>query len=119
MIAALPLRSDTEKSAVSLKFARCQFFAIIDKERKTCTMIRNKYFAESSQVGKQVYSELMKHKVNTLIAYELGLKVQQMANRKKHQLIILNQKKTQLKDLLNLMRGKDETRKWKIIRHQE
>ena len=90
---------------MALKFARSSFFAIINKEQANIDIISNPYTGEKLQVGKNVVTLLQKeYGVDTLIAYELGLNVQQLAAKRKLRLIILGEKNNSLEGILKLMK---------------
>lgn len=98
---AIPIESNLKSSTISKKFARSNYFAIIDKELKSVEIIENPFKELNLGVGKKLLNLLRtKHKVDTLLAFELGLKVQQMANEALLQLIIINEKRQTLKQLL-------------------
>lgn len=102
---AIPISSDRNKSTVSKKFARSKYFALVDKINRTVDIIENPYTDLKLNVGKKLLNWLrIEHKVDTLLAFELGLKVQQLANDSKIQLIIINEKKQTLKQLLSYLK---------------
>lgn len=98
---AIPVEAESKHSKLSLKFARSPFFAIVDRENAKVEIVANPFFEERFEVGKKLLKWLIEHyQVNTLLAFELGIKVQQKANEAKMQLIIINEKKQTLKQLL-------------------
>lgn len=101
----IPVETEKRNSLLSKKFARSKYFAVVDKELKTIEVIENPYCDVNMGVGKKLLNWLLtEHKVDTLIAFELGLKVQQLANQFQLQLIIINEKKRNLKQLLAFMK---------------
>ncbi|MDA3930230.1 MAG: hypothetical protein PF541_14870 [Prolixibacteraceae bacterium] len=101
----IPISDKSKTSTVSKKFARSPHFAVVDKTDRTVEVIENPYADLNLGVGKKLLNWLTKeYKVDTLLAFELGLKVQQLANESKMQLIIINEKKQTLKQLLSFMK---------------
>jgi predicted Fe-Mo cluster-binding NifX family protein len=98
---AIPIESESKNSKLSLKFARSPYFALVDRDNAQVEIVANPFFEDSFEVGKKLLIWLTtQHQVNTLIAFELGVKVQQKANEANMQLIIINEKKQTLKQLL-------------------
>ncbi|MBN2807355.1 MAG: hypothetical protein JXR22_11925 [Prolixibacteraceae bacterium] len=98
---AIPIESESKHSKLSLRFARSPYFALVDRESAQVEIIANPFSEQSFEVGKKLLKWLVEqHQVNTLLAFELGVKVQQKANEAKMQLIIINEKKQSLKQLL-------------------
>ena len=101
---AIPIETKQKSSIVSKKFARSHFFALVDKELKSLELIDNPFKDLSMGVGKKLLNFLIEsHKVDTLLAFELGLKVQQMATETNLQLIIISEKRQTLKQLLGFL----------------
>ncbi|MBN1952496.1 MAG: NifB/NifX family molybdenum-iron cluster-binding protein [Bacteroidales bacterium] len=98
---AIPVREAAEDSGLSLKFSRSPWFLIIDREKNTRETIRNPYAEEKVMAGSRIFNMLINEmKVDTFMAFELGLKVQQMAVKNKIQLIITDNTELNLKDKL-------------------
>lgn len=107
MILVIPIDSDKEQAIVSKKFARSNYFAIVNRTSSTVEVIENPFADLKLGVGKKLLEFLtVQYKVNTLIAFELGLKVQQMANEANLQLIVLSEKRQTLKQLLTYLNVK-------------
>ena len=104
MTICIPIAENSKTSPVSLKFARSNFFAIVDKDGETVKFIENPYRNLNKEVGTKLLPWLEEeYKIDTLLGFELGFKVQQAANEHKIQLIIISEKKRTLKQLLNFM----------------
>lgn len=104
MTAALPLQNEDLNSPISLRFGRSPYFAIINKETGTVEVTANPYYQLSSGAGKHIVEFLTgKYYVDTLIAFELGLNVMQIANQSKLRLIIIHEKNKSLKSILDRM----------------
>ncbi len=104
MIYALPIDSDSPQAAISTRFARTPFFAIINKAAGEYKIIANPFFETKKKTGQNVMQLMESQNISALIAFELGLIVQQMANKKRMQLIILNQKNKKLNEILELLK---------------
>ncbi len=105
MIIAIPLIENSTKSKLSEKFARAPYFALVCKEQMTYQIVKNICLETSEKVGKCVTEFLFKkHQVDSIVAFELGVKVQQIAVQKNVQLIILNTKQRTFSDLLKLLK---------------
>jgi predicted Fe-Mo cluster-binding NifX family protein len=105
MKAAIPVNSDTNEALISVRFARSPYLAVVDTEKSAFEIIENAYNKMHSGAGRSIIEFLVTIKqVNTIIAYELGLNIQQKALQKKIQLIILKEKEISLKQLLKLLR---------------
>jgi len=104
MIAAIPVMSDKKEAQLSLKFARSPFFALINREVNTFRFIENPFANDEKGVGPKILSLLCEdNAVDALVAFELGLKLQQHAKTKGLQFIILNENNNKLIDILKLM----------------
>ncbi|MFA9391809.1 MAG: NifB/NifX family molybdenum-iron cluster-binding protein [Prolixibacteraceae bacterium] len=102
---AIPIEIKQKSSIVSKQFARSNYFAVVDRTTKTVELIDNPYTDLSMGVGKKLLNLLVeKHKVDTLLAFELGLKVQQKAIEANLQLIVISEKRQTLKQLLTYLK---------------
>ena len=101
---AIPIESESEKSLLSAKFARSNYFAIVDKDQKSFSIKKNPFYDENSAAGRKLFHWLTnEHNVDTLLAYELGLNMQQLASESHMQIIIIDKMHTTLDKLLNYM----------------
>lgn len=104
MIAAIPVMSNKKEAQLSLKFARSPFFALVNREFNTYRFIENPFAEDEEGVGTKILTLLYdENAVVSLVAFELGLKLQQYAKSKGLQFIILNENNNKLADILNLM----------------
>ena len=104
MIAALPIKENNSDAVISPRYARTPFYVIINTQERSAKIIENPYHDESTGAGKHILSFLTeKYNVDTLIAFELGLHVHQLAMKKQLQLIIIHEKNKTLKDILYRM----------------
>ena len=101
---AIPIETKQKSGIVSKKFARSNFFALVDKELKSYELIENPFKDLSMGVGKKLLNLLVKeHQIDALLAFELGLKVHLMATEAAMQLIIISEKRQTLKQLLSYL----------------
>lgn len=104
MIVAIPVSDKSLKGTISAKFSRSPYFAIVNKEEKKYEFVVNSYIDENEGVGKKLFAWLIKlHGIDTLLAYELGIKVQQLADEQNLQLIIINDESMTLKKILQYL----------------
>lgn len=105
MLAVVPIKENKNDAQISTRFARTPYFAIINTELNWVNILDNPYSKESSSTGKIILEWLTtKHKVDTLIAFELGIKVQQLSKAKKLQLILIDNKNRTLQKILDLLK---------------
>ncbi|NJM14928.1 MAG: DUF134 domain-containing protein [Bacteroidales bacterium] len=106
MIAAIPVQKLSTESKISVHFARSNYFAIVNSIEGSIQLVQNPFLEETMQLGNKVMLWLDEtFKTDTLIAFELGLKVHQIANHKGWQQIILGQNINNLKDIQLFMKG--------------
>lgn len=104
---AIPVQKNTPRSALSLKFARSPYFALIDSETGITEFIENPHLDSPIKTGMRVFELLAEiNKTDTFLAYELGLRIQQLAVKKKLQLIIINQKNRRLDHITELINNR-------------
>lgn len=100
----IPIDDKSLTSNVSDTFARSNFFALVDKENGDLKMVENPFKDMTKGVGVKLFEWLVDtHKVNALLAFEMGYKVQQMASEANLQIIIVNEQNKTLEELLNFM----------------
>ena len=104
MIFAIPVESESNHSPLAMQFARAKYYAIVDRTAATMEILPNPCLGMVSQAGKCsiLYLTSRKH-VNTIIAYELGHNVQQIALKENIQLILVHEKRKNLNQLLEIM----------------
>ena len=104
MVAAIPVMSNINEAQLSSKFARSPYFVLVDKSHKTYRFVENPFANDEKGVGPKILTLLCQDNgVDTFIAFELGLKLQQLAKTKGLQFIILNENNKTLGDILKLM----------------
>ena len=107
MRAAIPVKDDYLDTVLSIRFGRSRFFVVADNRTSKLEFVVNPYCELKTGIGKGIKELLIaKYNVDTFIAYELGLKLQQLANDHDIQIILLHEKNKTLKELLSLLKLK-------------
>ncbi|HKK81972.1 MAG TPA: NifB/NifX family molybdenum-iron cluster-binding protein [Prolixibacteraceae bacterium] len=107
---AIPIDDKNIRSKVSETFARSNFFALVDKENRDLKMVENPFKDMTKGVGVKLFGWLVEtQKSDALLAFEMGYKVQQMANDASLQIIIVNEQDKTLEELMNFMDVKPNT----------
>ena len=110
MILAVPIKQNSIEAQIADKFSRCPYFALIDKQKGNLSIINNTFNEQKSGAGPSVAKYLVNTQdVTAFMAFELGLKVQQWTYKNKIQLILIDDKKITLKDILKLMKINTKT----------
>ena len=100
----IPMQQDSKQGLIALHFARAKYFAVVDSETNLLEVLPNPCLGMSAQAGKCSLLYLISRKeVDSIVAYELGYKVQQIANDNNIRLILINRKNKKLSQLLKLM----------------
>ena len=104
MIYAVPITETEGKMQLCLQFARSPFFAIVDRQKNNFKTISNPFAEDKKGVGKKIIHLLKNnYNTNTLVGFELGLKVLEMSKELKLNVIIINEKFLTLNDLFKKM----------------
>ncbi len=107
MIAAIPVESDRSDAVLYTKFARSPFFALTDSANGNSRIVANPFFGNTQGAGAAVVAFLVdEHGVNMFIAYELGLKVQALAHKRKLAQIILHSEHHNLASIYTMIKKK-------------
>ena len=104
---AVPVNTGSIDATISMRFARSTYFAVLDVSLKKINFMENPFLHKKTGTGKSIIELLInKYEINTILAYELGLMIQQVAYKKQIQLIITNEKNKSLKETLRLLKFK-------------
>lgn len=104
MIAAIAIKDNNIDSEICLRFARSRFFAIINTSTETLSVIENPYLELKKAAGYKLVEMLINdYNVTAFVAFEIGLKVQQLAAEKNIQLIVINKTQHTLSYILKMM----------------
>ena len=101
MIIAIPVTKDQSNAKLSKVFARAPYFALYFSISKEFEVIDNPYFEDDLRVGENVLWLLNRHKVMAIAGHDFGLKLQEGAQKKKIQLILLDHTIKSLRDIKN------------------
>ena len=105
MILAIPIEDKSDNSKIAIRFARAKYYAILDKHHQSLEILPNPCLGISVQTGKCTILYLTtRKKVDTLVAYEFGLNVQQYAQKNNMQMILIDKKNSSLDQLLKLIK---------------
>lgn len=89
MKVAIALRGNNLTEKLDDRFGRSKYFCIYDLNSKTAGFIENKYAAEQDGVGKHVVDLMAEQDVQMIIACEIGRKVRTILEKKKIQMVIV------------------------------
>ncbi len=104
MIAAIPVETGHRDARLYPRFARSPFFAIADTAAGSVRIVANPHAEDAQGLGISAVSFLADEcKADTLVAYELGLKVQKAAHSLGLGQIILHTDQHSLAGLLEMM----------------
>lgn len=103
MKVAIATQSDNRNSKISLVFARSKYFAIYNTSDDTIEFEYNQFHNDTWKVADNVSWMLHRIDVKRIVAYELGLKMQDEASSHKTQIVLIPQKIKSLEEILGLM----------------
>lgn len=107
MIAAIPIETEHLEARLYPRFARSPFYAIADTVAGTVQIVANPHAEDAQGLGISAVSFLADEcRADTLVAYELGLKVQKAAHSLGLGQIILHSDQHSLASLLEMMNVK-------------
>ena len=92
--------SDTNDTKISVHFVRCKQFLLINKTLNTSKLVPNPYFNDKENAGVNAVKYLAAQGVNTIIAGDFGVHVQDETHLHNIQLVIVDPEKTDIKTLL-------------------
>ncbi len=103
-IFAITSTGKTEKSALDLRFGKCENIVIFDVGKNTFSIIENPY-KNSEQSGIQLVKFLKDREVSAIITGEVGPKVSSMLEKEKFQLILLSEEKIKIEEVIGRIRN--------------
>jgi|GEM_PF-1938640 len=104
MKAVIPVTCQKGEYLISARFGRSSLFAVTEDETRTYYLLKSPVKSKSAETGKKVLETLIKNeKVDTIIAFEIGLYVQQYAAKTGMRIILISDKYGRLDDLMDLM----------------
>lgn len=108
MKVAIATIAERRNSKISPVFARSKFFAIYDMDDHTLEFEYNQFHADNWKVADNVSWMLKRLNVKRILAYEIGLKMQDEATTHKTQIVLIPQKIKTLEEILSLMASIEE-----------
>ncbi len=103
-IFAITSTGKTEKSALDLRFGKCENVVIFDAGKNTFSIIENP-FKNSEQSGTQLVKFLRDQGVTAIITGEVGPKVSSALEKEKFQLILLAEEKIKIEEVIDRIRN--------------
>ena len=101
---AIPVTNNIENPDLSLRFGRSPFFAIISDNQKQQQIVENPFYDQKKGIANALKQLLIdKYDIGMFIAYELGLKIQEIAGKNNIQLVIINTKNKTLNEIKELL----------------
>ena len=97
---AITSTGKTEKSTSDLRFGKCQYLVIFDVEKNQYSIIENPY-KETENSGVQLVNLLKEMKITAIITGEVGPKVSSLLEKEKFQLILLNEEKIKMDEIMD------------------
>lgn len=102
-IFAISSTGKTEKSALDLRFGKCENVVIFDSGKNSFTIIENPY-RNTGNSGVQLVQFLKDRGVNAIITGEVGPKVSSALEKEKFQLILLAEEKIKIEEIIERIR---------------
>ena len=99
-IFAITSSGKTEKSMLDLRFGKCENVVIFNVEKNQFSILENP-FKDSDNSGLQLVKMLKEQGVNSIITGEVGPKVSTMLEKEKFQLVLLNEEKIKIEEIMD------------------
>ncbi len=99
-IFAITSSGKTEKSMLDLRFGKCENIVIFDVEKNQFSILENT-FKDSDNSGLKLVAMLKEHGVNSIITGEVGPKVSTLLEKEKFQLVLLNEEKIKIEEIMD------------------
>ena len=103
-IFAITSTGKTEKSALDLRFGKCENVVIFDSGKNTYNIIENPY-KDTENSGIQLVKFLKDQGIDAIITGEVGPKVSSALENEKFQLILLAEEKIKIEEVIERIRG--------------
>lgn len=98
-IFAITSTGKTGKSFLDLRFGKCEYIVIYNKEKKDYSVLENP-FKNSKDSGIQLVELLKKEAVSTIITGEIGPQVSDLLEKKNLQLVLLEEEKIKIDEVI-------------------
>lgn len=99
-IFAITSSGKTEKSMLDLRFGKCENVVIFNVEKNQFSILENP-FKDSDNSGLKLVKMLKEQGVNSIITGEVGPKVSTMLEKEKFQLVLLNEEKIKIEEIMD------------------
>lgn len=99
-IFAITSSGKTEKSILDLRFGKCENLVIFNVKKNQFSIIENPY-KEEEQSGTKLITLLKELNVNAIITGEVGPKVSAQLEKEKFQLILLNEERIKIEEVMD------------------
>lgn len=86
---AIAIKGDNLSEELDDRFGRSKYFCIYNLETKNPRFIKNDFANDENGVGKHVVGMLMEQNIEMIIACEIGNKVKALLEKKKIQMVIM------------------------------
>jgi len=97
---AITSTGKTEKSTLDLRFGKCLYIVIFDVDKNQYSIIENPY-KDDENSGIQLVEYLKEAKITSIITGEVGPKVSALLEKEKFQLILLNEEKIKIEEIMD------------------
>jgi len=101
---AIASTGDTTGSAISMLFARCEYFALFDTSTGDLDIIENKYRKNKEHVGIEVANFLVRQGVKKIISGEFGTSIRTVTDPNNVQLIVISNHQSTVQEILDSLR---------------
>lgn len=97
---AISSTGKTEKSILDLRFGKCENVVIFDADSNQYSIIENP-FKDLEKSGLKLVGYLKEQGVNVIITGEVGPKVSAQLEKEKFQLVLLNEEKIKIDEIMD------------------
>ena len=102
-IFAITSAGKTGKSFLDLRFGKCAYIVIYNKQKKGYSILENPY-KNTKDSGVQLVNFLKKEGVSTIITGEVGPQVSSLLEKEKLQLVLLEEEKIKIDEVIARIR---------------
>jgi len=102
---AISSTGKTGKSFLDLRFGKCENVVLYNKDNDNYTILENPY-KDKQHSGIQLVKYLKEEGVNTIITGEVGPMVSALLEKEKIQLVLLNEEKIKIDEIIAKMKPK-------------
>jgi predicted Fe-Mo cluster-binding NifX family protein len=97
---AIASAGNTTGSAISMFFARCEYFAIYDTATEKLDFVENIYRKNKEHVGIEVANHLVRQDVKKIISGEFGTSVRSVTDPNNIQLIVIGNNQSTVQEII-------------------